>query len=475
MATSFVRRRKNFEKRRRMLLLAGYVGWQHQLNLKSCWVKPKSNVWWQDVVPNYTDEDFQKNFRMQRSTFIGLVEELRPHIEKKKTRFSFQHRLFEKTGCLLTTDGSGDHLVQPEGLPVYKVPFPTMLEPTPPFAVFSRSEGESKDDDDQSLQYVGSDEEENGMLVEVRSIDDRNIFYLAPVSVEKRVAVALWRLATNCEFRTLGSLFGIGCATASKICNQVCDAIVKHLTPTYVKFPSGENLRNICEGFQEIGRLPLVCGAIDCCHIPIIGPKADKSDYYNIKGFYSIILQGVADHNGLFIDVGAGWAGKSHDAKIFQSSNFHAKLENGLSNDIDPIQIGGVEILPYVIGDAAYPMSHCLMKPYPDDETLSSAKQNFNFNLSKCRSVIEHAFGRLKSRWRCLAKRLDSPSDKVPTIIVSCCTLHNYCEMNNDRLEDIEVQEMSTENDNELEIIQQNSEPSSDAKGIRTALTEYLS
>ncbi|KAG1686942.1 Protein ANTAGONIST OF LIKE HETEROCHROMATIN PROTEIN 1 [Nymphon striatum] len=385
MATSFVRRRKNFEKRRRMLLLAGYVGWQHQLNLKSCWVKPKSNVWWQDVVPNYTDEDFQKNFRMQRSTFIGLVEELRPHIEKKKTRFR------------------------------------------------------------------------------------------APVSVEKRVAVALWRLATNCEFRTLGSLFGIGCATASKICNQVCDAIVKHLTPTYVKFPSGENLRNICEGFQEIGRLPLVCGAIDCCHIPIIGPKADKSDYYNIKGFYSIILQGVADHNGLFIDVGAGWAGKSHDAKIFQSSNFHAKLENGLSNDIDPIQIGGVEILPYVIGDAAYPMSHCLMKPYPDDETLSSAKQNFNFNLSKCRSVIEHAFGRLKSRWRCLAKRLDSPSDKVPTIIVSCCTLHNYCEMNNDRLEDIEVQEMSTENDNELEIIQQNSEPSSDAKGIRTALTEYLS
>ena len=89
---------------------------------------------------------------------------------------SFQHRLFEKTGCLLTTDGCDDHLVQPEGLPDYKIPPPTMLEPTPQFAVSSSSEGESKDDDDESLQYVGSDEEENDMLAEEQSIDDRNIF-----------------------------------------------------------------------------------------------------------------------------------------------------------------------------------------------------------------------------------------------------------------------------------------------------------
>ena len=79
---------------------------------------------------------------------------------------SFQHRLFEKTGCLLRTDGCGDHLVQPEGLSDYKIPPPTMLEPTPQFAVSSSSEGESKDDDDESLQYVGRDEEENYMLVE---------------------------------------------------------------------------------------------------------------------------------------------------------------------------------------------------------------------------------------------------------------------------------------------------------------------
>ena len=83
---------------------------------------------------------------------------------------------YVKTGCLLTTDGSGNHLVQPEGLPDYKIPPPTMLDPLHNLQ-FPQGRGcESKDDDDESLQYVGSDEEENDMLVEERSMDDRNIF-----------------------------------------------------------------------------------------------------------------------------------------------------------------------------------------------------------------------------------------------------------------------------------------------------------
>ena len=33
----------------------------------------------------------------------------------------FRREIFERTGCLLTADGSGDNLVRPEGLPDYKV------------------------------------------------------------------------------------------------------------------------------------------------------------------------------------------------------------------------------------------------------------------------------------------------------------------------------------------------------------------
>ena len=43
----------------------------------------------------------------------------------------FRWRLFEKTGCLITADGSGDAKIAPEGLPDYK-PHPPLdyIEPS---------------------------------------------------------------------------------------------------------------------------------------------------------------------------------------------------------------------------------------------------------------------------------------------------------------------------------------------------------
>ena len=44
---------------------------------------------------------------------------------------SFRWRLFEKTGCLMTADGTNDHKISPEGLPNYVIPPPlTYVEPT---------------------------------------------------------------------------------------------------------------------------------------------------------------------------------------------------------------------------------------------------------------------------------------------------------------------------------------------------------
>ena len=45
---------------------------------------------------------------------------------------------------------------------------------------------------------------------ELRQYITRQTVVREPVSVEERVAVTLWRLATNIEYRTLSSLFGLG-------------------------------------------------------------------------------------------------------------------------------------------------------------------------------------------------------------------------------------------------------------------------
>ena len=38
-----------------------------------------------------------------------------------------------------------------------------------------------------------------------------------PVSVEARVAVTVWRLATNVEYRTISELFGLGRSTVAVV------------------------------------------------------------------------------------------------------------------------------------------------------------------------------------------------------------------------------------------------------------------
>ncbi len=50
-----------------------------------------------------------------------------------------------------------------------------------------------------------------------------------------------------------------------------------------------------------------MCGAIDGSHIPILAPQEYHTEYFNRKGWYSIVLQAVVDGKGLFWNVFAGY------------------------------------------------------------------------------------------------------------------------------------------------------------------------
>ena len=64
-------------------------------------------------------------------------------------------------------------------------------------------------------------------------------------------------------------------------------------------------------------RSALQCvGAVEGSHTPILEPADHHTDYYNCKGWYSVILQGVLDHKYRFFDIKAGWPGSVHDARV---------------------------------------------------------------------------------------------------------------------------------------------------------------
>ena len=141
--------------------------------------------------------------------------------------------------------------------------------------------------------------------------------FRSPISVEERVAVTIWKLATNVEYRTLSALFGLGRSTICTIVVNTCHAIETHLLPECVQIPSGNRMKEVVEGFEKYWGFPQAAGAIDGTHIPIVRPQESAYDYYNRKGFYSIIMQALVDFRGLFTDVYIGWPGKVHDASVF--------------------------------------------------------------------------------------------------------------------------------------------------------------
>ena len=165
-----------------------------------------------------------------------------------------------------------------------------------------------------------------------------------PVSVEERVAVTTWKLATNVEYRTLSNLFGLGRSTVCTIVVETCNAIATHLLPVYVQIPRGEKLKEIVKGFEDMWGFPQAAGAIDGSHIPIVRPEESASDYFNRKSYYSMIIQGLVDYRGWFTDVCIGWPGKVHDARVFANSSLYKK---GMNSTLFPDwkkKIGSVEV-----------------------------------------------------------------------------------------------------------------------------------
>ena len=74
------------------------------------------------------------------------------------------------------------------------------------------------------------------------------------------------------------------------------------LTKTFINFLRNEAADYVVSGFANLG-LPQTVGAIDGTHIPIIAPSENSSDFYNRKGYYSIIMQALVDHSYKFIDI----------------------------------------------------------------------------------------------------------------------------------------------------------------------------
>ena len=122
---------------------------------------------------------------------------------------------------------------------------------------------------------------------------------------------------------------------------------------------------------MDLKRVPQCVGAVDGCHIPISSPAMNRTDYYNRKGWYSMILQGVVDHSYRFIDINVGWPGSVHDAHVFAHSSIYKNITDNNFLPDKSITLNGVNIPLYLIGDSAYSLQTWLMKPFTHGTNLT--------------------------------------------------------------------------------------------------------
>ncbi|XP_035022999.1 protein ANTAGONIST OF LIKE HETEROCHROMATIN PROTEIN 1 [Hippoglossus stenolepis] len=257
--------------------------------------------------------------------------------------------------------------------------------------------------------------------------------------VEKRVAVALWRLASNIEYRTISTLFGVGKSTVCRCVRDMCHAIVGLLSSIYLRPPNEQELEDSAQLFLNNVGFPHCVAAIATLHTAIITPSNNASDYANPAGWFSVLSQVAVSGRGQFWDVCASFPGGTDPAEILQSSSlWTTAAEGGLSPAPLPVFMG--RPLRYVLlGEACYPLQSWLMKPYPEQRgrgaihaALTEPQRLFNRRLSRARRVSDEALLRLRARWQCLSKRNDCGLDVVPTMILACCILHNICESHGD-------------------------------------------
>ncbi|XP_053395214.1 putative nuclease HARBI1 [Mercenaria mercenaria] len=231
------------------------------------------------------------------------------------------------------------------------------------------------------------------------------------ISAEIQVLVTLRYLAKGSFYSEVADLHGVSRSSVCHAVESVVTAINDKLDT--IRFPL-EILNCTKYSFYNKCGLPNVIGAIDGTLIPIQAPAENEAAYVCRKGFHAINMQAVVDSNMRFLDIVARWPGSQHDSFIFNNC--------GLKDVLESADLG------YLLGDSGYPLRSYLMTPILNPSSV--AEVNFNNHHSSGRSVVEKAFGVLKSRFRCLHKSggcLMLKPSKCCKVAEACVRLHNFC------------------------------------------------
>jgi DDE superfamily endonuclease len=250
-------------------------------------------------------------------------------------------------------------------------------------------------------------------------------------------------------------LLGIGIMTACKCIHECTRAICLHMYTARIRLPTPAEARVNIEKWMRQTGLAGIYGAIDGTHLAIRKPCHDGRDYFNRKLHYSInmqssnplsptpkshhsirlmLIEALVDYKKRFLDLEIGSPGSVGDCRIFENSYLNSKYEEELTKlgtTALATEYDVEENIPaFILGDSAYRNSRHMVTTYKVTEcNADSSVRHLNFELSKTRYQVEHAFGLLKGRFQIFEKPLRSAGEDLPfsvKLVASICVIHNF-------------------------------------------------
>jgi hypothetical protein len=173
---------------------------------------------------------------------------------------------------------------------------------------------------------------------------------------------------------------------------QVCKAIYDTFEGDAMRCPNTpEEWLSVSEAFERKWQFPHAVGALDGKHVRIRNPAKGGSQYYNYKGYFSIVMLALVDADYRFLWLQIGVPGSSSDAQIFNSCALRDAIVDGSIN-FPPAQPLATAIdktpVPYfLIADDAFALQPWLQKPY-SGRHLDREQRIFNYRLSRARRVV---------------------------------------------------------------------------------------
>ncbi|XP_064470158.1 putative nuclease HARBI1 [Ornithodoros turicata] len=198
-----------------------------------------------------------------------------------------------------------------------------------------------------------------------------------PIYPAERLAVTLRFLATGSSMQDTAINYCMHVSAVSNILSETLAAIWDCLSPLVLKPPRTAEWEKIRQVYSSRWNFPNVIGIIDGKHFAIRCPDKSGSDFFNYKGFYSIVLLAVPDAECRFILVDVGAQGRVSDGACFNECAIKEHFERGTLG----LPSSACRWPVCMVGDAAFPLRPYLMRPYSRGN-LSETKK---YSTTGCR------------------------------------------------------------------------------------------